>query len=61
VATSRRTGVARFLSRLTRKLTPPGNRTPLEESLEQKPGLSSGTPSPAGQREAHLDGWQGKA
>jgi hypothetical protein len=27
--------------RVGRKLTPPGNRTPLEESQEQRPGLRS--------------------
>jgi hypothetical protein len=33
-----------------RRLEPPGNRTPLDESLEQKPGLSSNQqlPSPTG-------------
>jgi hypothetical protein len=43
-----------------RRLTPPGNRTPIEESLEQKPGLSSGVPSQVGQRESQIDGWLGK-
>jgi hypothetical protein len=54
--------VTRAARRAGRRLTPPGNRTPLEESGEQRPGLGSGlTPSPAGQREQILDGWQGKA
>jgi hypothetical protein len=33
-------GVQRGLRAAASKLTPPGNRTPLEESLEQRPGLS---------------------
>jgi len=33
-------GIRRGLRAAARKLTPPGNRTPLDESLEQRPGLS---------------------
>jgi len=31
----------RWSRALGRRLTPPGNRAPIEESLEQRPGLSS--------------------
>jgi hypothetical protein len=31
----------RWTRRIGRKLTPPGTRTPLEESREQRPGLRS--------------------
>jgi len=38
--------LARWARSIGRRLTPPGNRTPLEESLEQRPGLSSNSQPP---------------
>ena len=35
-------GMRRRLRTLAGKLRPPGNRTPLDESLKQQPGLTGG-------------------
>jgi hypothetical protein len=48
------------LRRLGRSLTPPGNRTPIEESGEQHPGPGGcASPSHAGKIEHIRDGWPG--
>jgi hypothetical protein len=45
---------------IARRLVPPGNRSPIEDSGEQRPGLGSGDlQSQAGQKAHTLDQWQG--
>lgn len=50
--------ISRVARRLGRRLTPPGSRTPLEESLQQKPGLASDYAT--GTQREHLDVWLSK-
>jgi hypothetical protein len=52
--------VRRALRALGRRFTPPGNRTPIEESGEQRPGPGGAEPpSHAGEIEHIRDGWSG--
>jgi len=53
--------ITRRARAVSRRLTPPGNRTPLEESLEQRPGIPSfgSVPSGAGQQNQAQGGWMG--
>lgn len=53
--------LARWGRAVGRRLEPPGSRTPLEESLEQKPGPGSGQqpPSAAGAIGHEANGWMG--
>jgi hypothetical protein len=50
--------VTRAARSLARRLTPPGNRSPLDESGEQHSIDANHTPSEAGQRE-HMTDWMG--
>jgi hypothetical protein len=56
-------GVVRRARAVGRRLTPPGNRTPLDESLSQRPGLGSAEvpPSAAGTTSHIQGGWMGGA
>jgi hypothetical protein len=61
MAHARWKAIARRARAVGRRLTPPGNRTPIEESGEQRPGLPSfgGVPSGAGQQGQTLGGGYG--
>jgi len=60
VAGSPLASLRRALRAVGRRLTPPGNRAPIEESLEQRPGPGSAeSPSPGGGTEHIRDGWSG--
>lgn len=53
--------IVAFIRNLARKLTPPGNRSPLEESGDQQPGPDGlQNPSLGGQRQNTIESWQGK-
>jgi hypothetical protein len=60
VADSPLASVRRALRALGRRFTPPGNRTLIEESGEQRPGPGGAEPpSHAGEIEHIRDGWSG--
>jgi hypothetical protein len=63
MAHARWKAITRRARAVGRRLTPPGNRTPLEESGEQRPGLPSfgAVPSGAGQMGQTQGGWMGGA
>ena len=52
--------IVSFFRKLGRKLTPPGNRAPLQESGDQAGPDGLENPSLGGQRVNTIESWQGK-